>query len=455
MKKMHNIRLLSLSLQKARATTVGLLCLTLLFGLFPVSAFAEVTSENISDKQDELQSLEAQIQESHRQLDAITAEKQSLSQELALAEATLANITKQQKLTSLKISKAEKTIQGLQNKIVQLERGITSNSSSIESMLRDLNRNDNISLLSSVFSPDASFSDIAQFAHETSKLEDQIRKKSAVMRSDQVDATKEKESLTLEKAKLLALQTELADKGRIAANEKKARDKLLSDTKNKETSYKTYIADLEARKKKLDDEINSYEAGLRFTLDPKNLPKAIPGTLGWPVSDVLITQRFGKTVDAKRLYVSGSHSGVDFRASVGTPVYAVADGVVEGTGDTDQTCYKASFGKWVFIRHNNGLSTAYGHLSLIKVSEGARVKKGDLIAYSGNTGHSTGPHLHLTVYASYGVDGGEGARVTERPSEACKGAVYRMPLAPTNAYLDPLLYLPSATTSMFKDQKFD
>jgi murein DD-endopeptidase MepM/ murein hydrolase activator NlpD len=170
---------------------------------------------------------------------------------------------------------------------------------------------------------------------------------------------------------------------------------------------------------------------------------------------VLITQRFGKTVDAKRLYVSGSHSGVDFRASVGTPVYAVADGVVEGTGDTDQTCYKASFGKWVFIRHNNGLSTAYGHLSLIKVSEGARVKKGDLIAYSGNTGHSTGPHLHLTVYASYGVDGGEGARVTERPSEACKGAVYRMPLAPTNAYLDPLLYLPSATTSMFKDQKFD
>jgi murein DD-endopeptidase MepM/ murein hydrolase activator NlpD len=122
----------------------------------------------------------------------------------------------------------------------------------------------------------------------------------------------------------------------------------------------------------------------------------------------------------------------------------VADGTVEGTGDTDKTCSKASFGKWIFIRHNNGLSTAYGHLSMIKVSEGQTVTKGEMIGYSGNTGHSTGPHLHLTVYASNGVNGEEGARVTERPSTGCSGKVYRMPLAPVNSYLDPLLYLPKS-----------
>lgn len=158
----------------------------------------------------------------------------------------------------------------------------------------------------------------------------------------------------------------------------------------------------------------------------------------------------GKTVDAKRLYVSGSHSGIDFRAAVGTPVYAVADGIVEGVGDTDKTCPRASFGKWVFIRHTNGLSTAYGHLSLIKTTQGQTVKRGDLIAYSGNTGHSTGPHLHLTVYASNGVDGEEGARIAQRPSTGCSGKTYTMPLAPTNAYLDPLVYLPSSG-GIFKD----
>ena len=66
-----------------------------------------------------------------------------------------------------------------------------------------------------------------------------------------------------------------------------------------------------------------------------------------------------------------------------------------------------------------------------------------MIGYSGNSGHTTGPHLHLTVYASNGIDGEEGARVAERPSTGCTGKTYRMPLAPTNAYLDPLLYLPA------------
>ena len=164
----------------------------------------------------------------------------------------------------------------------------------------------------------------------------------------------------------------------------------------------------------------------------------------------LITQRFGKTVSSERLYVSGSHSGNDFRAAVGTPVYAVAEGIVKGVGDTDQQCPRASFGKWVFIEHTNGLSTTSAHLSAQKVIEGQTIKKGDIIAYSGNTGRSTAPHLHLTTYATKGIDGGEGARVTTRPSAACPGSDYRMPLAPTAAYLDPLSFLPATDSSYFK-----
>jgi murein DD-endopeptidase MepM/ murein hydrolase activator NlpD len=155
------------------------------------------------------------------------------------------------------------------------------------------------------------------------------------------------------------------------------------------------------------------------------------------------------------LYVSGSHSGVDFRAAVGTPVYAAADGTVQGTGNTDLTCPRASVCKWVFIVHNNGLATAYGHLSVIKAVSGETVKAGDLIGYSGQTGHATGPHLHITVYAANGINGEEGARVAQRPAAACKGKTYTMPLAPTSAYLDPLLYLPHATASMFKDGTSD
>jgi murein DD-endopeptidase MepM/ murein hydrolase activator NlpD len=114
----------------------------------------------------------------------------------------------------------------------------------------------------------------------------------------------------------------------------------------------------------------------------------------------------------------------------------MAAGVVKGVGDTDTTCAGASFGKWVFIEYDDGLSSTFGHLSLIKATPGERVQRGDVVAYSGATGHVTGPHLHVTVYA------GGAASVKTVPSKACVGKTLTQPLAATNAYLDPMYYLP-------------
>jgi murein DD-endopeptidase MepM/ murein hydrolase activator NlpD len=127
---------------------------------------------------------------------------------------------------------------------------------------------------------------------------------------------------------------------------------------------------------------------------------------------------------------------VDFGASIGTRVKNVLDGEVVGSGDTDKYpgCY--SFGRWVMVRHNNGLSTIYGHLSVISAQKGQTLKTGDTIGFSGNTGYSTGPHLHISVYATQGV------RIEKYVnSRGCKEAV--LPLADIKAYLDPLAYFPS------------
>jgi murein DD-endopeptidase MepM/ murein hydrolase activator NlpD len=87
------------------------------------------------------------------------------------------------------------------------------------------------------------------------------------------------------------------------------------------------------------------------------------------------------------------------------------------------------------VKHPNGLSTVYGHLSSISVTTGAQIKKGDTIGYSGNTGYSTGPHLHLGLYATQGV------RIEQYVnSKGCKQAT--IPLADIKAYLDPMAYLP-------------
>lgn len=86
------------------------------------------------------------------------------------------------------------------------------------------------------------------------------------------------------------------------------------------------------------------------------------------------------------------HGGVDFPVSVGTNVFAVADGVVTTVRKLDK-----SYGYYIIIDHGNGVSTLYAHNSELLVSEGQPVKQGDIIALSGNTGNSTGPHCHFEV----------------------------------------------------------
>ena len=85
------------------------------------------------------------------------------------------------------------------------------------------------------------------------------------------------------------------------------------------------------------------------------------------------------------------HAGVDFAAPVGTRIYAPADGVVIATE------WQRGYGNLIRIRHEFGIETRYGHLSKFRVKVGQKVSQGDLIADMGNTGRSTGPHLHYEI----------------------------------------------------------
>lgn len=88
------------------------------------------------------------------------------------------------------------------------------------------------------------------------------------------------------------------------------------------------------------------------------------------------------------------HAGIDIANSIGTRILASADGVVIEAGPT------AGYGMWVKLRHADGTVTLYGHINTTEVSTGDRVMAGDLIATMGNTGNSTGPHLHFEVQSN-------------------------------------------------------
>ncbi|MCG3721024.1 M23 family metallopeptidase [Vibrio cincinnatiensis] len=112
---------------------------------------------------------------------------------------------------------------------------------------------------------------------------------------------------------------------------------------------------------------------------------------GSPVHDARISSGYGKRTHP----VTGEvkyHRGQDFAVNIGTPIYAPADGVVEVTRASNQ-----GSGNFLRLQHSYGFSSSYSHMQKFSVKSGDFVQKGDLIGYSGNSGLSSGPHLHYEI----------------------------------------------------------
>ena len=159
-----------------------------------------------------------------------------------------------------------------------------------------------------------------------------------------------------------------------------------------ETAYGNIkYVNLEIQNKNLEYFIFKTDEGFYdyFNRKGKNVKKALLKT---PLDGARLSSGFGM----RKHPISGFnkiHKGVDFAAPTGTPIYAGGNGVIEYIGNN------GGYGKYIRIRHNNEYKTAYAHLSKYNknIYKGKRVIQGDIIGYVGNTGNSTGPHLHYEI----------------------------------------------------------
>lgn len=394
---------------------------------------ADELRQSISNKTAEIQKLEAEINKYKDDLGKIATLKITLKNLIASLDVTRKKLDAEIKVTSTKVDSTDLKIRQLESDITYKEDQIEGLHAALTETVRAISETDTMTLPEIALSRD-SFSglwnDLATMGQFNDMVQDNVAKIKEVKASLE-NAHNQRE---IERKALLGLKSELSDRKKIAEQTKKEKSVLLAQTNNQESSFTKILKQKIALKDAFEKELNDYEQTLKFILDPSSIPPRGTKVFSMPIDKVVVTQQFGKTSSSGRLYASGTHNGVDFGTPIGTPVKAVLSGTVIGTGNTDLTCAGASYGKWILLRHNNGLASLYAHLSLTKIAQGDTVSTGDVIGYSGNTGYSTGPHLHLTVIAASAV------KVQSLPSKSCGGRVYTMPVAALNAYLDPMDY---------------
>ncbi len=389
----------------------------------------------IENQNKAIEQLEAEIASYQNQLNTLGTQKNTLSNAVKVLDVEAKKIGTDVKVTQNKISTTDTKLNQLGSSIVSTSRDIENLKLAVAKSIREMHIAEQQSL-SEVLLSGTDISDLWHYAASGEAFRSQLRAKTDDLSKTRVALQRNKELVESAKRELLGLQSQLKDQQTLTVRAKNEKDTLLKQTKNQETAYQKLVAEKLALKNQMEDDLRDFESQLSYVLNPNSLPTTGSKTFRWPLDKVRITQYFGKTQAAARLYTTGSHSGVDFGTPTGTPVKALSSGVVVGSGNTDLACKGASYGGWILIRYDNGLSAVFGHLSLVRAKTGQRVLSGDIVAYSGNTGYSTGPHLHVSVWPSDAVN------IQTFPTKACRGKSITIPTAARNAYLDPMVYFP-------------
>lgn len=394
----------------------------------------------IETKRLEKEKLDAENKKLEAQIQATQKEANTLQNAVRSLDTTQKKLQNDLKVTEIKIGSTELSIKQISLEIGNKESQIIINREAIAETLRNLHQTSNRSMVETLLQYDT-ITELWDNVETLRRFQNTVERRITDLKDLKTDLENKKNEDEKQKQQLSSFKTDLSSQKTVVEENKKAKAVLLDQTKNQEAEYKKLLAKNIELGKKFEQELFEFEAKLKIIIDPNSLPSVRSGVIQWPLDNIFITQRFGRTVDSKRLYVSGTHNGVDFRAVTGTPVKSVLSGVVTGVGNTDDQPGCFSYGRWVLIKHNNGLSSLYAHLSSARVSPGQTVTTGDVIGSSGGqpgtpgAGFSTGPHLHLGIYAT------EGVRIQRyENSNFCKQV--SIPIASSNAYLDPLSYLP-------------
>ncbi len=357
----------------------------------------------LKTKQQEIAAIGQELQAANANLKDVQSQRVTLQQQVNLVNASMNALNLGIQNDTLTAQQLQLQIQQLGGDVKNISSTVLNDRAAIGNLLKEVQKNDgaNNNLLV-VFLREKSLADGVIKTQGLHDGQGQLETTINDLKDLHQQYNNEIQESSAKAASIAMAQIDLQNKKSILQDEQQQKQGLLASTKNEESIFQQQLTALQAQQTAINNEIEAIDAQLRTKINNNSLPAIGFGVLSMPVEGDTknsITQGYGATAFAKSEYVHHWHNGLDLAASIGTPILAAADGIVDASGNEDLYCYHAAYGKFITINHDNGLTTLYGHLSRILVVKGQKVTRGELIGYSGNTGDVTGPHLHFTVFA--------------------------------------------------------
>ena len=343
------------------------------------------------------------------QLDSIQQQVNQQNSIKADAETVIVSVSEQLRQIEEQLRQAQQQLESIQQQRVAVENDITVNEKLLaeaqkrlegrESVfykrVRDIYINGRLSYLDVVIGS-KDFSDFANRLEILKRIIDADIKLIDEIKKERAEIAARKQALEQSRAKLVELEKAAVAKQAEIEQKKKEREVVLQKAQNDRATAMQAVEELNASSAQITALLKAAAEAAAAAAAQQSAPSYSwvqgSGQLGWPVSGE-ITSPYGyrtHPIWGTTIY----HSGIDIGVDEGTPVHAADGGTVVWSG------WMGGYGYAVVIDHGNGMSTLYGHNSELAVSEGQDVSKGQVIAYAGSTGNSTGPHVHFEVRIS-------------------------------------------------------
>lgn len=363
---------------------------------------APVVLADDEDLQDQLSSVQSQMAEQAQKKSEAEAVIGNVYEKLRVIQENLDAAKAAYESISSQIGETDKKIADTQSELEKAQAHLSKREVVLSRRIRDIYMNGQLNYLDVIIGA-KDFNDFATRVELLRRVVNSDLELISSIREERDKIDEAKKILEEERQRLATLQTEAeAKKTEIEQHKAEQQAILRKAETDKATAEEAYV-ELEASSNQIAQMLREREAARQAAQaaaasggssggdddDSSYQPVSGSGQMIWPVNGV-ITSPFGyrtHPIFGRQIL----HSGIDIGVDEGTPVHAADGGVVVEAG------WISGYGYCVIIDHGNGTSSLYGHNSSLAVSSGQAVSQGQVIAYAGSTGNSTGPHVHFEV----------------------------------------------------------